>query len=171
MMYGSSRKCALTLIGSSRPKSGMVMPMPTTGPRSCAGSGAGSGAASAASRESAASGLVVIAPFQYRVDLPQGADDSYAQHQPRNGQHQHETEQAERRGDQRVQRLLVGGGERDARGRGVAVAMRPQGHRRERPVVHRNGELAARGLHGGVADETARRPQRLAAARDAQVEG
>src|SRR5207249_5569067 len=131
------------------------------------GSGAGSGAASAASRESAASGLVVIAPFQYRVDLPQGADDSYAQHQPRNGQHQHETEQTERRGDQAVDRLLVGGGERDARGGGVAVAVRPQSHPRERPVVHRDGELAARGLQGGGADEATRRAQALAAAREA----
>src|SRR6266576_588510 len=124
MTYGSSRKCALTLIGSSRPKSGMVMPTPTTGPRSCAGSGAGSGAASAASRESAASGLVVIAPSQYRVDLPQSADDSYAQHQPRNGQHQHEPEQTERRGDQVVDRLL-GGGERDAPARCCPRMPRP----------------------------------------------
>src|SRR2546429_8790652 len=156
MTYGSSRKCALTLIGSSRPKSGMVMPTPTTGPRSCAGSGAGSGAASAASRESAASGLVVIAPSQYRVDLPRSADDSYAQHQPRNGQHQHEPEQTERRGDQAVDRLLVRGGERDARGRGAGGAVRPQSHPRERPVVYRDGELAAPGLHAGVAAEATR---------------
>src|SRR6266581_1387902 len=42
MTYGSSRKCGLTLSGSSRPKSGTVMPTPTTGSRCCAGSDAAS---------------------------------------------------------------------------------------------------------------------------------
>src|SRR5205807_5955130 len=49
---------------------------------------------------------------------------SYPQRQSRDRQHQHQTEQTERRGDQGVQRLLVGGGERDTGRGGIDEAVR-----------------------------------------------